>query len=199
MNIEIEIKIQISEDHEQLLAKWLTQNAIELKTIHHVEHYLNNPNSSFIFISENNYKDARDFLRIRFSDKEDSICFKHWHEDSITKKLTHCDEYETKIADGKIMLDLLRSIGYTDDVIIDKVRTVYKLPDFEISVDKVKELGKFVEIELLKDVNVVSDGLKMINKLLLDIGIKHFKKMDRGYVSMIWNPDYNFGEEINLA
>src|SRR5438874_13113054 len=103
MATEIEVKIQISDHNQQILDSWLEKRAMNCGTTHQIEHYINNPRISFILNSKDGFRDALEFLRIRLSDKGDSVCFKHWHADSETGKLTHCDEYETKVQDGKTM------------------------------------------------------------------------------------------------
>ena len=40
--------------------------------------------------------------------------------------------------------------------------------------------------------------MKNINDFLRQLGLKKYIKMERGYVSMLWNPGYDFGEEISL-
>src|ERR1700694_5961756 len=183
MITEIEIKIQISDDDQQTLVAWLGKHANNHGAIHYIEYYINNPRASFIFASKDGYRDAIDFLRIRFTDKGDSVCFKHWHADSETGKLTHCDEYETRVQDGKTLLEVFQAIGFTESVVIDKTRTVYRTDEFEVAVDDVLELGRFVEVELIKDVGDVAEGLSRIYNFLKRLGIRRFRKMDRGYVS----------------
>ena len=198
MNTEIEIKLFLTPNDRKKVTQWLKINAKKEGTIHHVEYYLNNPQSSFTFTSKEGYKDALDYLRIRFTDKGDSVCLKHWHRDPITTKTTHCDEFETPVKDGKTLLELYKAIGFTDNVILDKTRTTYNSTDFEIVIDEVKGIGQFMEVELKKKVANANIGLKNINDFLRQLGLKKYIKMERGYVSMLWNPGYDFGEEISL-
>ena len=196
---EIEIKIQITPEQMTILDKWLSKNSEYKGEIHHIESYLDNPDHTFLFDADG-MKDARDWLRVRFTDNGDSVCLKRFHPDPENPgKHTHCDEYETKVNDGKMTLDLLKNLGFTSETILDKTRKTYDAKDFEIVVDDVKDLGIFVEIELKKDVDDVKKGHEEINNLLKQIGITEFKKQFRGYVSMLWNPQINFGEEIKLS
>ena len=198
MKTEIEIKIKISDEQKQIILDWLNNNAAYSNEYSHTEYYLDNPKSSFTFESYEGYKDSKDFLRVRFTKNGDSVCFKHWHYDQQTSKMTHCDEFETKIEKGKELLDIFNRIGFTEHIIIKKNRKSYVTNDYEISLDSVDGLGEFVEIELLHNNSSVEEGISSIYKFLSSIGVKRFYVMDRGYVSMMWNPLYDFGTEVSL-
>jgi adenylate cyclase, class 2 len=199
MKTEIEIKIQIIEDQGKHLVEWLDKNSTNKKIVYQVEHYLNNPLTSFIFTSQEGYRDSKDFLRIRFSSGKDSLCLKQWHSSDNNSSLTHCDEYETEVQNGEEVLRLFRALGYTEEVIIKKTRVSYTTLNFDISIDEVENLGHFMEIELIAEVETVQLGLSLIYDFLKKRGLYRFRKMERGYVSMMWNPERDFGEEINLG
>jgi predicted adenylyl cyclase CyaB len=92
----------------------------------------------------------------------------------------------------------LKQLGYTDCIIIDKVRKKYLYNEFEIVIDNVKNLGIFVEVELKEEVGDVKEGHKILKEFLKTIGIRKFKEQFRGYVSMFWNPHIDFGEEKEI-
>ncbi|MFH1643875.1 MAG: class IV adenylate cyclase [bacterium] len=197
MNQEIEIKIQINSEQLKLLKSWLDINAKFVGQLEHEEYYLDNPNDSFLFTAPQGYKDAHKYFRVRLTSNGDSACFKSFYFDE-NGKATHCDETEIKLVDGKKTLQLLKEIGFTDQTLMHKVRKTFIVDGYEIVIDDVKNLGVFVEIEIKHQVDNVKAGLQGINNLLQKIGITEFQKQERGYVSMLWNPDYDFGEEINL-
>lgn len=197
MNKEIEIKIQINSEQLNLLQNWLDKNAKFVGQLEHTEYYLDNPNDSFLFTAPQGYKDAHKYFRVRLTKDGDSACFKSFYFDE-NGKATHCDETEIKLVNGKQMLQLLEVIGFTDQTLVQKKRKTYVIDGHEIVIDDVKNLGIFVEIEIKHQVDDIALGLQGINDLLKQIGITKFKKQERGYTSMAWNPDYDFGEEISL-
>ncbi len=197
MNKEIEIKIQINSEQLNVLKLWLDKNAKFVGQLEHEEYYLDNPNDSFLFTAPQGYKDAHKYFRVRMTSDGDSACFKKFYFDENGKS-THCDETEVKLVDGKQTLQLLEAIGFTDQTLMHKVRKTYIIDGYEIVIDNVKNLGIFVEIEIKHQVDDVRLALQRINELLKIIGIAKFKKQERGYVSMLWNPNYDFGEEIVL-
>lgn len=200
MAIEIEIKIKISNDNMQKLERWLESNAKFIRTEKHFERYLENPGKPFSYINDEGIIDSKEYLRIRETENSITVCFKKWHIDPERPgHHTHCDEYEFSVSDAQSARLLFDSLGYTKDTaIINKTRNTYMTDEFEIVIDDVENLGIFVELELKKEVDDVKEGHRMINELLKEIGITEFTYMNRGYVSLMWNPDYDFGDDIAL-
>lgn len=197
MDREIEIKIQIDDQSYNKLLKWLEGNAELESEKHQIDTYYNNPLNSFTF-KRDGYIDADDYLRIRKTDKDSSICFKHWVEDPNNPgKHLYCDEFETDIQEPDQMDKLLQAIGYRKDIIVDKKRQTYEYKYFEFDLDNVKDLGHFVEIEIKKDIDPKT-AHQEIYDLLKQIGLSNMSILNRGYVSMLWNPDQNFSENIQL-
>ena len=198
MSKEIEVRIQIDESFLESIKSWLDTNAEYQGEIRHKEYYLNNPSSTFLFTAPEGYKDARDFLRVRFTPEGDSFCLKRFHDDPVAKRPLYCDEHEVTVSDGDTVLELMRSLGYTDQTLVQKIRNTYRFDDFEIVLDRVTNAGLFMEVELKVEVANAQVGLKLIYDFLRSIGVTKFKLQTRGYVSMLWNPDYNFGTEVEL-
>lgn len=198
MNKEIEVKVQADDKLYYKMQIWLNNNAKFLKEIHHLEYYINNRATSFFFTSAEGYKDALDYLRVRITKNGDYFCFKKFHEDPVLKRPLYCDEYEVKVSDGQITLELMKALGYNEQIRMEKIRKIYQYEDFEIVIDDVKDLGKFIEIEFKKPINDPKEGLQIIYDFLKSIGINKIKLQKRGYISMLLNPGFNFTQEIDL-
>ncbi len=195
---EIEIKIQIDERQLGLLRNWLKDNAQFKGALSHTEWYLDNPNDTFFFTAPEGYKDALKYLRVRHTERGDSVAYKLWYKDPETGKTTHCDEYETKVENGQVMLALFAQLGFTEQTKIAKQRETYLTDEFEIVIDQIENVGFFVEIEVLHPKENVKESLADIHAFLKDICITRFRKIDRGYVSMAWNPEYDFGVLVEV-
>ncbi|MGE0009686.1 MAG: class IV adenylate cyclase [Candidatus Babeliales bacterium] len=198
MNKEIEIKIQVDDAQFTLLKAWLSEHAEFKGALHHTEWYLDNPQDTFFFTSQEGYKDALKYLRVRHTERGDSVAYKLWHRDPETGKTTHCDEYETNVENGQVMLALFAQLGFSEQTKIAKRREAYETPEFEIAIDHIEGLGYFVEIEVLHPKENVKESLADIYDFLKRIGITRFCKIERGYVSMFWNPEYDFGDLVEL-
>lgn len=195
---EIEVRIKLADEQKPLLTKWLEANTQLEGVTHQVEYYLDNPKSTFLFQNINGYKDSAHYLRVRFDEKKgESVCFKIFKIDQEKQTSENLDEMEFTVSSGKSALKLLESLGYTDHLIIDKTRTKYTTNDkaFEVCIDEVKNVGTFVEVELLEQIDgEIKLGRAKIYDLLRTIGLTEIDEQHRGYVSMLWNPDINFGK-----
>ncbi|MFA5075160.1 MAG: class IV adenylate cyclase [Candidatus Babeliales bacterium] len=180
MKQELEVKIQITTEQLNLLHKWLDKNAKFIEQINHKEYYLNNPNDSFFFINADGKKDALRFFRIRLTDQGDSACYKNWHVDKKTGHSTHCDEIEIKLIGGMQMLKLMEAVGFTEQRVKEKNRKKYIFNNFEIVIDDIKNLGIFVEIELIEQIKNINLDIQKIYDLLRTIGIFVFNKQIAG-------------------
>jgi predicted adenylyl cyclase CyaB len=189
---EIELKISIPADIRCKLEEWLRINAQYLGETEQKEYYVTSPHEAWDYSA--GFKDTLKTMRIRQEASGDSFCYKYRHLDPITKKTTHRDEYETKVACGAVMLEIVQKLGYTDCTMVYKKRRSYLVRSaFEIVFDDVVGVGQFVEIELKESVDNVRSGIELIENLLKELGIYTFKQYDRGYIHMIWNPGYEFG------
>lgn len=92
------------------------------------------------FVVPNN-PGGRKYLRVREKDGKCEISFQFVHND------IHTDEWETEVEDAEVAKEIFKQLGYKVDIVVDKKRCIYHLLDSEISLDEVKHLGSFVEIE----------------------------------------------------
>ncbi|HEC64419.1 MAG TPA: class IV adenylate cyclase [bacterium] len=198
---ELEAKFQVDEKSFKKIKTWLKKNSKFVGKENHEEYYFDHKEAPLTFLGEDNIRDAADYLRIRKGKGgKYSICLKKWHKHPVrTEEYTHCDEYEFEVSDGAIAKELLINIGYSDLTEVIKKRLKYKYKKFEIVIDDVKNLGKFIEIELKDKFDDTDVAYERIWDLLRQIGIKEITEMSRGYVSMLWNPNKDFGKVRKLS
>ena len=145
--IEVELKIRISDrsDIEKRLAK---QGAQEIKSQTQFDLYLDRSFSSFSKTDE--------ALRIRKRLPIETgtenipitgpveITYKGPKLDKFSKTRL---EYTIPFEDAQSIIQLFEHLGFTSRLTVIKKRVYYKIGDNVISIDDVKNLGLFVEIE----------------------------------------------------
>ncbi len=194
---EIEFKISITEDQYVFLQNWLTENAVYKGTSAQTEYYLTKP--EVVWDESKGFKDTLETIRVRCEAKGDSVCYKYAHIDPAAGRPTYRDEYETRVQDGQMMLKILAFMGYSQYTVVSKKLTTYLVRNtFEVVLDDVQGVGKFVEIELKIAVDTVQEGIDALENMLRQIGITQFTQYSRGYIHMIWNPTYDFGTMRDL-
>ncbi|MEE1117742.1 MAG: class IV adenylate cyclase [Methanosphaera sp.] len=118
------------------------------------------------------FKKTDEALRIReIPDGDDFInilTFKGPKLDSETKTRK---EIEVTIDNKENMTDILINLGYKPSAIVNKVRRIFKYDEYTITVDKLNELGYFIEIEYVAE---DTNNIDTIQQNIFDI----FKKMD---------------------
>lgn len=92
------------------------------------------------FVVPNN-PGGQKYLRVREKNGKAEINFHIAHDDLRT------DEWELDIGSSSMMVELLKQLGFKVDVVVDKKRQIFKYLNSEIALDRVKDLGSFVEIE----------------------------------------------------
>lgn len=197
MQKEVEIKIRIDIEQELLLKDWLSNNANFVGDFKIIDYYLNDPRSSFYTISAKGYIEALNFLRLRVSGNGNFITFKKRKIDENHNTIS-VDEIETKIEDINKALEIFRSLNFLEITEIKKQRSIYMYDIFEFAFDKVDGLGDFVEIELKNYNGDVKIGIKKIYDQLILMGVNKFIQYDRGYITMILNPDHYFGQDLKI-
>lgn len=191
-NLELEIKIQVSNKNH--LLKWLKQNATFIKAVDQEDHYFEPPDQSFIFERTPGFKDATQWLRVRFTPKGDSINYKNCHNDT-NGTFMYADEIETNLQDGHQMIAIFQALDFKETSVIKKHRETYAYGDYQFDLDEIENLGFFVEIEYQGKISDLKQGRAQINQFLQSIGIKDYQQVDTGYPQMFWNDQIIFIKE----
>lgn len=123
-----------------------------------------------------------EWLRLRDANGKLSINYKNWHHDKNGRSY-YSDEYETEIGKIEQGEKILKALKFRPIAIVNKVRQIWNYKDYEIAIDRVKNLGDFVEVEYIgKDskVNQKKVGDKMID-FLKDLGCGRLELSWQGY------------------
>jgi len=108
-------------------------------------------------------------------------------------KSNYCDEYETPLEYIEQVRNIFTPLNYKKIVTVDKIRKAWQFRDWEVSVDQIRGLGDFVEIEYKgsENVNPKEETDKMVNFLKsLDCG-----KIERNYLGYPFQ--LLFPDEVN--
>lgn len=124
--------------------------------------------------------DRKLIIRIRRSGGRGLLTFKA----RSTGQDTAWQEVDLPLAHPQELATLLLSSGYEEVVVITKVRCTFGYKTFEVNIDRIKELGWFVEVEAkggAKQRKILEMGIKL---MLLDFGVKEKDIIYQGYVPL---------------
>jgi predicted adenylyl cyclase CyaB len=174
-NMEIEIKLQLSEEQFNLIKARLETDDINYRF----------QKQEDIYFAKYGKLNNTEGLRIRL---ENSKAFLHFKKIffGATELDTHIQEFKTEISDPEQLKLILQMFDINEVLTINKSRYIYKYKDFfEISLDSVEDLGYFIEIEILKNENIRKTNIainKIIDELKLDIAQRNFD----GYSNLMY-------------
>ena len=155
-NVEIEIQVQV--EHPKKLRTFLKSHAQLIGRKRQVDEYFSPRLDDFL-----KSRPVNQWLRVRDADGSYSMNYKNWYYDK-TGKSHYCDEFETKIENKESMKKLLLALNFKPIVVVHKTRTLWNYKNYEVTIDKVKGLGDFVEVEYIgkstkNDARRVTDGM----------------------------------------
>lgn len=175
---EIEIKLEIDEEKYNEIIKLLGK---ELKEKHQIDTYFS-PEGNNFFEKEIN----DEALRIREENNESFFNYKHiiFGENNLD---IHIEEYETKIENVEQLIKILKASGINKVLVVDKQRKKYIYKDiYEICLDKVKDLGYFIEIEINSDKYNIQEANKKLLEMAMELKLDISKRNLEGYSNLMY-------------
>ena len=134
--IEIEVKVRVREP-ERIKQDLGILGSKFLKKEYQEDTYFKSPFRS--------YEETGEILRVRKQNTgSDVVTFKGARLES---EIEARDEIDVNIESSSKFIKLLKKLGYEPWITVEKEREVYQHDKFTVSLDKVKDLGYFMEIE----------------------------------------------------
>ena len=126
-----------------------------------------------------------EYLRIRQEKGKNHLNYSFCHFGK-NNWLGETDEYETRIEKPKIVEEIFKKIGLIHKVTVIKTRKYFKCGDFEVTLDNVRGLGDFMEIEAKKNFGSVKKTKNACLNFLKNLNIEYKFKSQAGYPRMLY-------------
>lgn len=173
-NVEIEIQIKVQNTNN--LLKFLKKNAKFISASKQIDTYFTPKHRNFT-----EPRPIKEWLRVRKSGSKHFITYKNWHFNK--GKSSYCDEYETVVENASQIKNIFKALDLRPIVVVNKTRKSWKYKHYEVSLDTVKNLGKFVEVEY---VGRSSEDPEKITKQMLEFIKK--RKVGKVYRNFVGYP-----------
>ena len=121
-------------------------------------------------------------IRIRYQNNTATLTLKK----QLSSEMDNL-EYESKIENPKDVHEMLLALGWKPEVEVKKMRKKSKMGEYELCLDRVENLGDYLEIEKLTDDNV--DPVKVVAELygiLEPFGLSNKDEESRGYDTLMY-------------
>lgn len=167
--LEIEVKSKI--DNVALMkGKIISLGGHYVETRHETDHYFNHPSRDF--------RETGEAFRIRVDDDGAMVTYKGPKLGGMTKTRV---ERETGIDDFETMRQILDSLGFKPAGIVEKTREYYECADATLTLDSVKGLGDYIEIEMIGEDRALLEP--SVLEIASSLGVSCFEK--RSYLGMV--------------
>ncbi len=179
-----EIEIQVKIEHKEPLLKFLKKEAQLCGVIRQVDEYFTPKHRDFT-----SKRPVCEWLRLRNEGNKFLVCYKNWHKDK-RGHTNDCDEYETAVENMDSLRKLMVALDMKLIGKVDKLRQIYRYQDYEIAIDKVTNIGDFVEIEYKGNDPVSPEEItdQMI-EFLKNMGVGKITRNFVGYAFMAIFPE----------
>ena len=171
MNVEVEIKIKTEKFIFDRIKKKLPEFGKIIKSIKQIDEYYVPYHRDFFA-----KKPCPDeWLRIRIN--PDGSVFEYDKSfDAEDGQQDYADEYETEVSNPDELRKILEFLDFKKVVTVNKQREYWDCENFEISLDIVKNLGYFIEVEAKGNFENTKKAREMCANFLIKLGIKDYQK-----------------------
>ena len=178
---EIEIKLAVSDNKFLEIMRVVKESGAFIERSIQKDTYYTPAHRNFM-----KEKYPFEWLSIRERNDQCIFNYKHFHPEGAEKH-EYCDEYEVVVGNAELFGLMLKAMDFKKIAIVAKERESYKhLDKYEISFDVVKDLGHFIEIELIEDVEDVQSEREKMMKLIEGWGLSGADIDLRGYPFLVF-------------
>ncbi|WGI17291.1 class IV adenylate cyclase [Methanonatronarchaeum sp. AMET-Sl] len=171
-NIEVEIKVKANKPVKEI-ENQLNKTAEYIKSYRQRDLYFNHPSRDF--------SDTDEALRIREVGNQHYLTYKGGKIDKVSKSR---EEIETKINETEKHEKILKRLGFKPVEKVEKTRKKYQIEDYQILIDKVDDLGTFIEIETTSSPKEYKKALKGAKKHIKQLGFEEKDFIRKSYLEM---------------
>lgn len=126
-----------------------------------------------------------EWLRVRDDGEEQTINYKNWGNVNGKNKIT-CKEIEVGIDDYNGMLEILKMLDFKEIIVVEKTRNSFEYNDIIFSIDTIKDLGNFIELEFKTNkFDTEEESLEYIKKNLDTLKIEVGTQIFAGYPQLV--------------
>jgi len=171
---EIELLFKIDETRAQNIREEIED--LFIKKIREIDTYFYPPDKDFL-VSDS----GRENLRVRESGDKKELTYKKVVYNS--GEYSHAIEKNVDISDTKTTIEIFKTLGFREYMVVDKEREIFEDDSFQITIDQVKNLGIFVEIEWKGNGDNVEEIKKLCLKRAQELGLETIQ--DKGYLRLL--------------
>ncbi len=160
----MEIEVKATYDDREEIRKKLSELGAEPKKVkHQIDEYYNHPSIDT--------RETNEYIRLRYKpDGKDGVFAHHINvADGVNK------EFEVEVSDVQTFKQILNGLKFPLLGVIDKKRESYVLDEFTITLDDVKEVDNFIEVEVDGEEDEINEKKESCFQMLEKLGVPREK------------------------
>ncbi len=181
-SIEIEIKLEIEENQYRELFEFLKKGSTK---------HTNKKQHDIYFSPENPKFFGGDIddecIRVRIQKDKYILCYKKIYMGNDEEDI-HIIEYETEVSNLDATINILKGVRINKicDLIKERDSFIYRNV-FEISLDNVKDLGCFIEIEIYDKNIPINEANQLLLNLVKELNLDITRRNLKGYSYLMYD------------
>ena len=181
-SVEIEIKLEIEEEQYKKMYEYFSKETSK---------HINKKQDDIYFSPENptffGGEIDDECIRIRIQKDKYILCYKKIYMGNSEEDI-HIVEYETEVSNLEATINILKGVRINKicELIKDRDSFIYK-DIFEISLDKVKDLGYFIEIEIYDKNIPVNEANQLLLNLVKELNLDITRRNLKGYSYLMYD------------
>ncbi len=173
--IEVEVKSPLK-DLTEVRKILIRQNAEALGSVEELDVYFTHP--------FRNFAETDEVLRIRYT--TNGKHYVTYKGPKVKAKARSRMEVHVSVEDGNAFREIFEKLGFKEVASVKKFREKWRLEDLQVYLDKVEELGFFIEVEALVENNKdISLAESRIFNLLKTLGVDPKNTIKESYLELI--------------
>lgn len=182
MNIEVEIKVKVENLAE--IKEKVSKMGQLVKAVKQIDDYYIPVHRNFFTHKPN----PIEWLRVRTNPNKVVLEYTRKVNPRDDGDYDYAEEYETEIKSPEEMAKILEFLDFKKILTVEKEREYWMCGKIEAALDKVKDLGEFIEAEAKGDFANDKEAKKACFKFLEEVGIQNPEnaQVKKGYPQMLF-------------
>lgn len=170
----IEFEMKLKHDHESIRSRLEELDAHLINIDYNIDQYFSHPNR--------NFAETDEALRIRETSETQKITYKGPKFDRRSKSR---QEIDISLAEDG-MDRLLETLGFQKSGIVKKERETWRYKQMTITLDRVEELGEYIEVELIGEDSADKDSIiQELRSFVTELGMNPDNQIVESYLELL--------------
>lgn len=176
-----EVELKVRADHDAVRDQLGETEATPLGTVEQADVYYDAP--------DRNFAETDEALRIRTERSDDDTEARLTYKGPLVEDASKTrEEAETSVEDSDALAAILSGLGYEPAAEVHKERARFRLDGYTVTLDSVRGLGEFVEVEqeVESDIDSAREGAKAVMET---VGLDPGEQITTSYLGLLLEGD----------